>query len=312
MKNRLKPMGVGTILDNTFSILRERFWTFQGVNFIAFLPIFIVLCIIIGFLIVSLLPYRNIIDSNLGQRFWMEVMSRMGLNILILILLMIILVVVGVLSMIYFTYGNIKLFKCGLHQEKCTIKEAFAGIKGKRWRFVGVSMVMFLMAFPIWITAMILTYKYAKSWGTFINYLNYPLYFLFCLNSVVLCLETLNIRKTLSRSFSLMAKHRWRILGTLILVYILGYILMLILVGLIAVPIGIAVAVHNLVTILLAILFGIFGLLVLSLFGTYFLSPLTAIYYDLLIRKEGYDIQQQLQENNIENRFNLNERSLDS
>ena len=59
MNHRLRPMGVREIFDLPFFILRERFWSFQGILFWTFLPaagIFFLMLLIAAITIWRLAP----------------------------------------------------------------------------------------------------------------------------------------------------------------------------------------------------------------------------------------------------------------
>jgi hypothetical protein len=320
MKNRLKPMGVGAVLDNSFSILRERFWTFQGVNFLALLPTFILLIICVATVLINVSPYIKELGSGFGTPLWTKVFTKLWPSFLIVGILFIPLIIAMIIGSIYVAYGNIKLYRLGLHQEKCTVKQAFEGIKGKRWRYIGTELMVYVFSLPTSIIGTVLifvgvfnssmnTNNTITNIGRGISYLSYIVYFLFALSSVVVFLENNTVMKTLSRSFHLMDKHRWRLLGTLVVVYLLGYVLILMLLCFGIIPIFVLIKYLNIVTILLACIFGLASLLIFSICASFFFGPITAIYYDLLIRKEGYDIQQQLAEE-ISTISNENDRSI--
>ena len=106
--------------------------------------------------------------------------------------------------------------------------------------------------------------------------------------------EKTDVLGSMSRGLKLMNNHRWRIFWLLLLVYLLGYLIGFIVLGILAVPIVLAMMFKNIITYILVGILCLVGLFILIFLGSYFFGPLTAIYYDLIIRKEGYDIQIQL------------------
>jgi hypothetical protein len=293
MKNRLKPMGIGAILDNTFSILRERFWAFQGVNFLSFLPVIIFSLILAGIVLVMLGSHS--FDFNNLQELD-RIFSRSAISILFIFLLMILLFIALITGLIYMMYGNIKLFKCSLHNEPCPFKEVFKGIKGKRWGFIGLMILLFLIMAPLLIVYAILLFS-NQLLALLVYYADlFGVMFFFCLAPVVFFLENKGPAQALGRAFTLTAKHRWRIFGTILLVYLLEIILVLVFYSLLIGAIGLAAGLHNVFGYIPAGLLAVLGILAYNIIMSFGYGPLVGIYYDLLIRKEGYDIQRQLAE----------------
>ena len=107
----------------------------------------------------------------------------------------------------------------------------------------------------------------------------------------VLIFEGLKGSKSLGRSNKLVNKHWWHTFGALLLGYILIVVVQLVLPLLVELIAG-SVESVELYAALLDIANGLTNLLVLPLFG----ALLTVIYYDLRVRKEGYDVQLLTQE----------------
>ena len=315
MKARLKPMGIREILDNSFTILRERFWTFQAVNFLSFLPAFMIMCLMgaVFFMIIYRFNLKAGPHFLFSEKYWQQLYDKAGVELMsglaLLGLLFFLFLAAVIIGAYYFAYANTKLFKCGLHGEECTIKEAFQGLKGKKRRFFALQVILFLIGFIISFLSEHPLLS-IRTLGVILYYFMIYVEFLFCLTPVVLCLENKNLFDSLSRAFTLLSRHRWRVFILLFVVYFLAYALLLIILGLLAIPIVVAAIIKDIVSIIAVGIFSLGALLVLNIFLSYFFGPLTAIYYDLLIRKEGYDLKLQLAENQEESTIKVPERGM--
>ena len=308
MKNHLKPMGVRDILDSTFTIMRENFWSLQGIFFKAFFPSLIILFAgIIGAVVYLALLGTHTDIPITNPLFWSEAghgsTSVIILGIVGLLLVALAFIVAAVIGDIYYTYGVLKIFKNGLHDQKTSSKEAFRGVKGNRARIFWVQFVVGLLLYIVILPGVVISVNVnllSPLTGTFISYANNFLQlviaFFFCMTSPVVVYENLKVMKSIGRGIKLLSHHRWRIFWTLLLVYLLGYALGLILLGFIAIPIVVAAMLKNMIAYIIAAIFGIGASFLLVLLVAYFYGPLAAIYYDLIIRKEGYDISVQLAE----------------
>ncbi len=326
MKHRIKKMGPGDILDNTFFILRDNFWHFQWVNFFAFLPAllaFLAMALITGLFIwlVHILTGLTINDSKV----W-EIIFNNGLLMISGIAALILVIIAGIIFVIFlikgtikFVYGNIKLFHWGLHNQKITTRtEILAGLKGKQLRFflfyfvVGTILSIFPSLFNF---GLVISEPAANNNLSLIMNLGFYLSsiiqmiisFLICLAPVVLTLEDFDFAKSITRAFKMLAKHRWRAFGIILLTYLLGTIFYYIAVGLIILVIVIPVSLAKLITIntiggillfgTIALILLVCGLILTSIVISYYFGPLTSLYYDLKVRKEGYDLKMQISEN---------------
>lgn len=290
MKTRLKPMKAGSIIDNTFSILRERFWAFQGVNVLSLLPVFIFGGITLA--IVFMVFGMNQLD-NLDDLF-----TKNGMNSVFLVLLLLVDTIVYIIGLIYMAYGNIKLFRDGLHNERTPFKEVFQGIRGKRWRYFNIYFLFILAYLPFYIGAFFVM-EANPILGILFLFLTmgiaFAIIFFFSLTPVVVFLEDKGTLASIKRAFQLMAGRRWPVFGTFLLVYLLWYFMFWGFYIFIILAVVLFMLKH-IVAYIFAGLLIMAGLLVLSILLSYFYGPLTAMYYNLLIRKEGYDIQLQLAE----------------
>jgi hypothetical protein len=322
MQNRLKPMTAKDILDVTFSIARERFWTLQGVIFFSFLPAAIIL---LGGLIyfggVLMTNFAGLFRTN-PETILQEISSGFGfLPILVLIGLFLLMIVAIISGTMLNTYGNIRVFKYGLHQEHCTVKEAFRGMKTKWLRYFVAGILISVLLAVVIIPLSILTGMISVK-GSFtlqlICQLVTPILqiganFLICLTPVVIALEDTNAIKAIARAFTLLSHHRLRVFGILVLTYLLAYALFVIMFGILAIPIALAIAYKQSIFIVVTLFSAAGALMMLNIMIAFAYGPLTAIYYDLIIRKEGYDLQLQLKAGTTLNATaaTVNERSRD-
>jgi MFS family permease len=309
MKTRLQPMGARDILDNTFSILRERFWTFQGVILLSFLPSLLFLLIGAIYITIVLLTFPPGFFSGFfpgRPDFWSEIFGRFGTSGLIfLVSLLIIWIISLIAGGIFNTHGNIRIFQLGLHQESCTVKEAFRGLKAKwLWYFL-FGILAFVISLVVSIPGYYLAISLRSSGSVLlqntadlmVSILQIAAGFFICLTPVVIAVEETDAVKALIRGFSLLKNYRLKVLGVLILVYLLGYALLIIMFGISVIPITLVVRLPNPVTFTVAAILLLGACLICNVMISYFFGPLTAIYYDLIIRKEGYDLQLEAEEN---------------
>lgn len=321
MKSFLKPMGVRDTLDCTFSILRERFWTFQGVIFYSFLPALVFFLIALVFVAVIVInTFFSTMPLNwTDSRFWSEVGQNIGIpGVILLVFLGILWFLSTMVGGFFFMHGSINVFIHGMHGWKITWRESFKGLK-KKWLWYFVYFILsYIASMIISLPNMVFSFVaiFAKSIVIQIvsqivtTILQIILRFLICLTPIVIAAEDIDAIKAFVRAFNLPAGYRWRMLGKLILVYLMVYALILVMFGIIAIPIVIAVTIPHLITLIIAVLIGLCSLLIISVFMPFLYGPLVAIYYDLIIRKEGYDLALQLNQNPNNPDTNLINRSI--
>lgn len=307
MKKHLKPMGIRDVLDSTFTILRENFWSFPMVFVKSFLPAFCVLLagVLAAIVYLAVLSFRMHIPIA-DALFWSELghgsVTVIILGIILLVLVIIAFIFALCIGGIYFAYGNFLIFKNGLHEQKTSMKEVFQGIKGNRGRiflvqFI-VGLLLYVVAVPGFIASLIASIHGWFVANTIISYANSLLQilvgFFFCMALPTVVFERTDVLGSIGRGLKLMTNHRWRIFWSLLLVYLLGYLIGFMVLGVLAIPIAFAVMLKNIIAYIIVGILCLGGLFVLIYLGAYLFGPLTAIYYDLIIRKEGYDIQMQL------------------
>ncbi|MGE5557750.1 MAG: hypothetical protein ACM3WV_03975 [Bacillota bacterium] len=299
MNNLLKPMGIREILDNTFSIMRERFWIFQAVLSIAFLPSFLFFSAGLALFVIQAVKISGGIPFNPAEsRFWQEItnlhpgiIGEMAISLLVILLLTIVSLPIGAL---FATYASIKVFQSGFLGKKCEVFGAFKGVSRKIWRFIGSSILISLMCMPITVLALSIMAT-SDILGRMISSVTYMVQFFFLLTPVVITLEDNSATDSLIRAFHLLEKHRWRILGVQVVTYLFVYwFFITIIVGLLAVPITVAILYKHVVLIVIAVLSGLVSFLAGAMALPLLYGTFTAIYYDLRVRKEGYDLMLQI------------------
>lgn len=297
MENRLQPMGVREIMDYTFSILKEYFWSFQGLIFWAFLPLVIGMIGLGGLLIgamATVLVGQAVMGRDLTD-FFNSFLSNAGPLALFVVVIPLIILVLVMVCLIYLNYGMVKLFVAGLHREKCGARQCFTGIKGKRLRIFWF--LTFSIGFGLLLGGVSTFFKEPLYylWAQVIaNVLVSGIGFLFSLIIPVLVVEDQGVLNSLRRAFKLLKGQRWRALGILSLVYLLGYVLYLVILALIMGPLVLAIYLRNIILFLAAGLLCLAGILIFNAMIAYFYGPITLLYFDLRIRKEGYDLEQDL------------------
>jgi len=97
-----------------------------------------------------------------------------------------------------------------------------------------------------------------------------------------LVIERTEVVGSLRRSWSLVDRSGWRVLGIVLVISILVGILSAIVGGIIGVVVGLAVPVLG----------SVVGSLVAILFQPFQFAAVTLLYYDLRVRKEGFDLEQ--------------------
>ena len=107
----------------------------------------------------------------------------------------------------------------------------------------------------------------------------------------VLIFEGIKGSKSLGRSHNLVRKHWWHTFGALVLGYILLIVVQLVMPLLVELIAG-SIDNVELYAALLGIANGLTSLFVIPIFA----ALITVIYYDLRVRKEGYDVQLLAQE----------------
>jgi hypothetical protein len=316
MNTHLRPMGIREILDYSFFAIRERFWTFQGVIYLAYMPsliLILLIALIFGIAFFLAAPAGAITD----EFFWSQLSERLGGFLPVLLLLLIPLSILFVISLIlgsfWFAYGAMRIFDAWFHQTPLTVKDALRGAGSRLPNFflfmLLIMPVACVIALPSFFLQMVLTL--VDQSGILANIysfiFNVALGYCVCLIWVIIIKENPDIFTAISRNFKLLFRKNlfWRNVGVYaafqliiqILVMITIFLLIFPIVSVVMVMVGTPnLPVYPLVIILAALLLISAGCLVLNILIPFYMGPLSFLYFDLIIRTEGYDIQQNLAE----------------
>ncbi len=307
-------MDLREILDQTFVTMRNNFWTFQGIMFKSFLPSWGIF--LLGVISVVIFLFAKQASLNIpftSELYWTELfrssLLSSALMIIFLLLLGIAFFITTLIGGIYFTYSSIKIYQSGLHGKKCTLKEAFAGIKGYRLRlflnWLLLALAATIFSVPVMIISSIIQLNFSPLIGQIVSFVlnnSISLFFsfFFFLMPAIIVISNYDLGKALKRSFVLPRQHRLRILGILFVLFLLETSLIIALVFPPSLMIMLAVTLKNIYGYILAFSLLILSILFFNVLCSFTYGPMVALYYDLQIRKEGYDLQLQLSDANQE------------
>jgi hypothetical protein len=304
MRERLKPMTAKDILDVTFTMARERFWTLQGVTFLSFLPAGMILLLGVVYF-AGVVGGRFFGPSFNNPAIWQEFFSGFGIqHILVLVGLFLLALVALLTGCMFNTHANIRVFQAALHQTPCSVKEAFRGMKRKWLAYFLAGILIGVMGIIIKILLIVIPGAFSRSGSEIlpailkfiISLLRITVNFLICLTPVIIALEDTTAVKAIIRAFKLLSGHRLRVLGIFALTYFLAYALFIVMGGILGIPIMLAVIHKQMIFFILTLFSGIGVIFMFNIMIAFAYGPLTAIYHDLIIRKEGYDLRLQLQD----------------
>lgn len=274
---RLRPMGVGDVVDETFRLWRRHFVTFVVATAVMVVPVTVLaLALSTAF-------------AGYGETF--EAMSRRGrapetqefLQAIALIL------VVGVpLGILYglgsmVSYGAlVRLASEAVLGRPLEIGSAYRAALGRLLTSLWASLLYGLAVGLLFVT--ILGIPFAVYLGV-----GWALYL------PAIMIEGVGGGKSLSRSGSLVGGHRWRVLGILIVLSLITGVLTGVPAGLSGAISGVAGLSAGPGRVLLEIVSSILSAVVGSIFGSLSWIAETLLFYELRVRKEAFDIEQRLE-----------------
>lgn len=252
---RLRPMGVGDIIDEAIKLYRNHFKLFLTIGALVYIPVGI---------IQTILQLALQGSDDLGA---FALVSIVG----------------GIIT--FFAYlalngAMIHSASEAWHGRTVTLGEAWTVGRNNIWRTLGLGLVFFLAVGGMTIT--IIGFPFAiyffYAWG-------------FCFAALII--EHTGIRRSLGRSRELVRDHWWRVLGITLLVFLIQGVISVVfsLPGTIA-GAGTLIADSNANPSSLAVILSSVG----STIGQIVTLPIAyctyiLLYYDLRIRKEGFDLE---------------------
>lgn len=256
---RLRPMGVGDLLDETINLYRRSFLLFVSIGAVLLVPI--------SGVQVILLP-GGLFPRSPG------VLSVAAIA-----------VIVNVLANFFVLAATIQAASSICLGEAVTVRSAYSRASQRLLSLVGLGLLYALVVTVLTVTVIGIPFAVylAVSWG-----LSYP----------ALIFEGKGIRHALGRSRALTRGFWWRTFGIILLVLLFASVLQ----SIFSVPVGVLAA--------LLAAFHLEGPIATAIFaaeqafgtaGEVLVGPVTACawvltYFDLRVRKEGFDLEVQARE----------------
>lgn len=285
----LKPMGIGELLDHTFTLFRRAWKPLILLGLISILPSFIITMLLNTLVTVnqgSLL--QNLIITAARE-------AQFGNPTTIIAAASIYLLLIVLLLFLGPIWGG--AFIAAAHQvvlgETPTIGSAFRASLSRYWALLGTNLLLGLInlvAFPLLVIGGLVILSPITLIGGYL-----ALWILFGFSSQVIVIErTAGGIPALKRSWNLAKTRFWPVLGTKLL-----FVIMLSIVGGIL-GLFLQTPAQLLQTFVLQNEIGALLMSITQNLPTIFSAPLSAlaltmIYYDARIRSEGLDLQMQLQ-----------------
>lgn len=250
----LRPLGVGDLLDETVRLYRRYFLLFVGIGAVVAVPS----------IVIQLAP---LLAANVASE---DAAIIFGVMYVILALLF------GLAYLITFA-AMVHAVSEACLGHRLTINAAYDRGLRRFGSLLGLSIVYTLAIFVLFITIVGWIY-FAVAWGFAYH---------------ALLLEGLGIRAALGRSRALVRGSWWRVFGITLLVFIFVGIISTLFSLLSAIPAGIAAFSGDEGT---GFIIGLVISTIISVASQVILAPLTYVawtllYYDLRVRKEGFDLE---------------------
>jgi hypothetical protein len=306
----LKPMSLSELLDRTFSIYRNHFWLFCGM-----MAIPQILITLLNLIHVIFFPVRSLLLAQPNPQDPFAVFSAMrstlGAGLLIL-----------VVAIICFAFASgavtVAVSEICLGRRP-SIKESYAFISQRLMGLLGLILLLLLIGIAfifIGVFAGAILAGLAGAGIGMVGSLSAGLKILlsvlivlvifvcilggallgmwffvrFAVSIPVFVLERAGVVDSLPRSGSLTAGHRWRILGAIVVMYLITYVVQVVFAAPFVAVIMINAA-KGLIPVWAQIGSALAGAIGGTLAGPLMMITLTLIYYDVRIRKEAFDLE---------------------
>lgn len=308
MTLELKPMSLSELLDRTFTLYRNHFWLFCGL--MALPEVVITICSLVS---VILFPVRMVAPTAANAANPFGALSAMKSSLGATFVLLIVSAICG-----SYAFGAVTLAVSEIYMGRsASIRKSFrlvrnrlAGLLGlilmlvfigfifvfaglMMGAFLGVLLSSGLMlvapaALKVLASVLVALLVFACLIGGAI--LALWLLMRFAVSIPVFLLERVGVLDSLGRSGALTRGHRWRILGAVIIMYVVVYVVQLLFSGPFVVMTMID-AVKGLLPLWLRIGTSVAGAVASTLAGPLLMITLALIYYDVRIRKEAFDLE---------------------
>ncbi|HPP73560.1 MAG TPA: hypothetical protein PLU88_00330 [Armatimonadota bacterium] len=300
-KRKFRPMGFGDILDEAFDLYRNNFILFVGIAGVVYVPLYFVYGASNGYM-QSLGPSPWSTQVPPGD-FGGPDITAMGLSIGVMFLTLLALMIAYPLVTGAVTHAISQRYL----GEQTTIKHSYMVVKHRFWQLLGTGLLFSLLAGGI-MTVAVISFAVMIGIGAAIMssgdsstvigailfilgvLLAIPLtilaaYFVFrFIFAFTTCVvENRNYGKALSRSWQLSDKHGWRVLGILIIIYLI--------ITFVSAPLTLFSSLISFIPYIGPIIAGVVYALLETVVTPMASIVVVLLYYDLRIRKEGFDLQ---------------------
>jgi hypothetical protein len=256
---QLRPLSVGEVLDASFKIVRQSFGTLAGCVLVVALPLNVVNTLITA----STSENAFNLDSNTGGS---EISTGTELAGFLL---------TTTLSVVLMTLATAACFRAvsGVYLgEQPTVAGSLSFAASRVLPLIGLSILYFLGLIPAFVALVIPFIWLSVAWSV-----SFP----------ALLSEGIGPVAALGRSFRLVKGRWWPTFGALLVMYLLVAVISGILGALLGATLIAAVDNEAVAAVFYTIINTLSSLITLPLMA----SVLTVIYFDLRVRKEGFDLQ---------------------
>jgi MFS family permease len=295
----LKPMSLSELLDRTFTLYRNRFWLFCGLMLMPQIAIMICsLIVVVGFPI-RIVPVTA--DPTNQFAFLQSIQARIAPTILLLFAQ----ILFGAIAL-----GAVTITVSELYLGRAvSIRDAYRAIRGRVSGLLGLVILLFLInvvfLFAVILAAVLVGGIAAAVLNSISPFLTVAFILLLVLAALVLVgwvvmrfavsipvflLEKQGAVDSMTRSGVLTRGHRWRIFGAVVVMYIVVSVVQFLFV----MPFSILTFVYaakGLLPMWIQVGQAVAGAIAGTVAGPLFMITLALIYYDVRIRKEGFDLE---------------------
>ena len=267
---RLRPLEIGDVLDATFQVYRR-----------SFIPIITVMAVVV--VPTSLLSLIAVLTMGVGQRSLFDSIS-VGASIAVVAAIFV-LAIVASLAQLIAAGAAVRVSSNSILGEPISVGDAYREALGRLWSLLLASICV---GIPIGLLVLLVCIGWPVA--VFVG-LGWSLYF------QAIMLEGHGAIDSMRRSWELVSGHRWRLLVCLFLIGLITALLVSIPAGLFGFVAGIVVVVtggSEFALMLMQIGNTVFQAAGQTLFGAVGYITATLLYYDLMVRKEAFDLQQRL------------------